>query len=198
MDNTQVLFYDSETTGLPVWNEPSEGENQPHIVELAAKLVDLESRNVIAELNTIIKPDGWVIPAEMTEIHGISTEKALAEGIAESEALSQFMTLWRQSNFRAAHNQSFDERIIRIAIKRYLSEEVAEQWKAGEKQCTGLITKPLMQMPPKGKYGWKMPKLSEAYEHYVGKPMENAHRAMSDVDACIAVYFAVLDQQKAA
>lgn len=198
MENIQILFFDTETTSLPVWNEPSEGPNQPHIVELAAKLVDLESREVIATLDTIIKPDGWVIPADMTEIHGITTEKALAEGIPESEALNRLMTLWRQSNFRVAHNQSFDERIVRIAIKRFLSEEVAEQWKAGEKQCTGLITKPLMQMPPKGKYGWKMPKLSEAYEHYVGKPMENAHRAMSDVDACMAVYFAVLDQQKAA
>lgn len=198
MDNTQILFFDTETTGLPVWNEPSEGENQPHIVELAAKLVDLESREVIAELNTIIKPDGWVIPTEMTEIHGISTEKALAEGIAESEALSQFITMWRQSNFRVAHNESFDARIMRIAIKRYLSEEVAEQWKAGEKQCTGLITKPIMQMLPKNKFGYKMPKLSEAYEHFTGKLLENAHRAMADVDACIAVYFAVLDQQKAA
>ena len=198
MENTQILFFDTETTGLPVWNEPSEGPNQPHIVELAAKLVDLESREVIATLDTIIKPEGWVIPTDMTEIHGITTEKALAEGIAESEALNRFMTMWRQSNYRVAHNQSFDERIVRIAIKRFLSEEVAEQWKAGEKQCTGLITKPLMQMLPKNKFGYKMPKLIEAYQHYMGKPMENAHRAMSDVDGCMAVYFAVLDQQKAA
>jgi len=198
MDNTQALFFDTETTGLPVWNEPSEGPNQPHIVELAAKLVDLDSREIIAELNTIIKPDGWVIPDEVSAIHGITTDKALADGMPEHDALNQFMTLWRQSNFRVAHNQSFDERIIRIAIKRFLTEEVADQWKAGEKQCTGLITKPLMQMLPKNKYGYKMPKLSEAYEHYMGKPMENAHRAMSDVDACMAVYFAVLEQQKAA
>lgn len=198
MDNTQALFFDTETTGLPVWNEPSEGPNQPHIVELAAKLVDIDSREIIAELNTIIKPDGWVIPDEVSAIHGITTDKALADGMPEHDALNQFMTLWRQSNFRVAHNQSFDERIIRIAIKRFLTEEVADQWKAGEKQCTGLITKPLMQMLPKNKYGYKMPKLSEAYEHYMGKPMENAHRAMSDVDACMAVYFAVLEQQKAA
>lgn len=198
MENIQILFLDSETNGLPVWNEPSEGPNQPHIVELAAKLVDLESREVIATLDTIIKPDGWVIPADMTEIHGITTEKALAEGIPESEALNKFMTLWRQSSFRVAHNESFDARIMRIAIKRFLSEEVAEQWKAGEKQCTGLITKPIMQMLPKNRFGYKMPKLIEAYQHFMGKPMENAHRAMSDVDGCMAVYFAVLDQQKAA
>lgn len=193
-----AIFFDTETTGLPVWNEPSEGENQPHIVELAAKLVDLQSREVIGVLDTIIRPDGWVIPQDVTDIHGITTEHALVVGRPEAEVIAELMTMCRQANFRVAHNQSFDERILRIGIKRLLSEEVAEEWKAGEKQCTGLITKPIMQMLPKNKFGYKMPKLSEAYEHFTGKPMQNAHRAMADVDACIEVYFAVLDQQAAA
>lgn len=193
-----AIFFDTETTGLPIWNEPSEGENQPHIVELAAKLVDLQSREVIGVLDTIIRPDGWVIPQEVTDIHGITTEHAFAVGRPEAEVIAELMTLCRQANFRVAHNQTFDERICRIAIKRFLSEEVAEEWKAGEKQCTGLITKPIMQMLPKNKFGYKMPKLSEAYEHFTGKPMQNAHRAMADVDACMEVYFAVLDQQAAA
>lgn len=193
-----AVFFDTETTGLPIWNEPSEGENQPHIVELAAKLVDLQSREIIGVLDTIIRPDGWIIPQEVTDIHGITTAHALAVGRAESEVIAEFLSLCRQANFRVAHNQSFDERILRIGIKRFLSEEVAEEWKAGEKQCTGLITKPIMQMLPKNKFGYKMPKLSEAYEHFTGKPMQNAHRAMADVDACIEVYFAVLDQQAVA
>lgn len=193
-----AIFFDTETTGLPNWKEPSEGENQPHIVELAAKLVDLQSREIIGVLDTIIRPDGWVIPADMTEIHGITTEKALAEGRPESEVIGEFLSLWRQSNFRVAHNQSFDERILRIGIKRFFIEEIAEEWKAGEKQCIGLITKPIMQMLPKNKFGYKMPKLEEAYLHFIGKPMQNAHRAMADVDACMEVYFAVLDQQAAA
>lgn len=193
-----AFFFDTETTGLPVWNEPSESEGQPHIVEVAAKLIDVTTREVLATLNTIVKPDGWVIPDEVAAIHGITTEKALAEGRPEAEVLTEILSMWRQANFRVAHNQSFDERIVRIAIKRFKSEEVAEEWKAGEKQCTGLITKPLMQLLPKNKFGYKMPKLEEAYEFYTGKKLEGAHRAMADVDACIDVYFAVLEQQAAA
>ncbi|HCU64580.1 MAG TPA: 3'-5' exonuclease [Rheinheimera sp.] len=195
---TLALFFDTETTGLPVWNEPSENPNQPHIVELAAKLVNLDTREVVYTIDTLVKPDGWVIPQEVIDLHGITNEMALEQGRPESEVLTEFMGIWATANRRVAHNQSFDERIMRIAIKRYLDEDTAESWKAGEKQCTGLITKPLLQLLPKNKFGFKMPKLSEAYEHFMGKPLENAHRAMADVDACIAVYFAVIDQQAAA
>ena len=44
-----ALFYDTETTGLPDFKAPSEAQHQPHIVQLAALLVDLfQSTPVIA------------------------------------------------------------------------------------------------------------------------------------------------------
>lgn len=188
-----MIFYDTETTGLPIWNEPSEGENQPHIVQLAALLVDAESREIISSIDTLIKPDAWDIPAEMIAIHGITTERALAEGMPEKEALALLMAMWTPDIVRVGHNQSLDERIIRIALKRYSDEETAELWKNGSKQCTGLLAKPICQMLPKNRYGYKMPKLAEAYEHFTGKSMEDAHNAMADTKACMEVYFAIQD-----
>lgn len=41
-----ALFYDTETTGLPL----SEHPDQPHIVQLAAILVDLDTRREIASM----------------------------------------------------------------------------------------------------------------------------------------------------
>ena len=35
-----AIFYDTETTGIPLFSEPSEHPGQPHIVQLAACLVD--------------------------------------------------------------------------------------------------------------------------------------------------------------
>lgn len=61
-----IIFYDTETTGLPLWREPSEHPDQPHIVE-------------IASMNALIRPDGWTISPEAAAIHGISQERALAE-----------------------------------------------------------------------------------------------------------------------
>lgn len=190
-----AIFFDTETTGLPQFNEPSEGENQPHIVQLASHLVDIESQRIIQSLDVIVKPDGWVIPEEVSNIHGITTEYALQVGIPEKQALELFLSLW-SGRKRIAHNTTFDNRIIRIATKRFCSEDVIDAWALGEYECTGLITKPIMQLPPKGRYGYKMPKLSEAYLHFFGKELENAHTAIADVNACMEVYFAAKDQER--
>lgn len=187
-----AIFFDTETTGLPQFNEPSEGENQPHIVQLAANLVDLDSRKVIQSMDVIVKPEGWEIPAEVAEIHGITTEYALQVGIPEKQAVEMFLALWA-GRLRVAHNTTFDNRIIRIATKRYCSEEVIDAWQAGEYQCTGALTKPIMQMLPKNKFGYKMPKLKEAYLHFIGQELQDAHSAMADTNACMSVFFAAKD-----
>nr|WP_299241463.1 hypothetical protein [uncultured Halomonas sp.] len=41
---TPILFFDTETTGLPDWKVPSDSEHQPHLVQLAAVLADDDAR----------------------------------------------------------------------------------------------------------------------------------------------------------
>lgn len=182
-----IICFDTETTGLPDWKSPSEAEHQPHLVQLAAHLVDTESWKVIQSMDVIIRPDGWEIPEEVSAIHGITTECAKQVGIPEKLALDMFLELWG-GRLQVAHNTTFDRRIIRIATKRYSSEEVINCWQECGYECTGLLSKPIMQMPPYGRYGYKMPKLSEAYKHFTGEELQNAHRAIADVNACLAVY----------
>ncbi len=182
------LFYDTETTGIPDWHAPSDGDQQPHIVQLAALLVDVDTQQTIQSLNLIVKPDGWEIPQEITDIHGITTEYAQAVGIPERQALETFLALWNGRE-RIAHNQSFDARIIRIATKRYSSEDVIDAWKEGPADCTGRLTRPILELP-------KMPKLSEACEHF-GIELTDAHTAVADATACRDLYFA-LSARKAA
>ena len=55
-----VIFYDTETTGLPNWSAPSDDESQPHLVQLGAIVRDTDTEKVIHKLDVIIKPDGWV------------------------------------------------------------------------------------------------------------------------------------------
>lgn len=187
---TPVLFFDTETTGIPDWKSPSDAEHQPHLVQLAGILADPETREEIKTIDVIIKPDGWSIPDEVAEIHGITTERALDEGIPEADALEQFLELYRESHLRIAHNTTFDNRIIRIALKRFCPDLISDQeWKDRERYyCTHLNAKKVMG----GNSGHT---LAEVYEHFVGKPLEDAHTAMADARACMAIYWALLDHQ---
>lgn len=197
-----VLFFDTETTGLPDFKAPSEAPQQPHIVQLAACLVDLDTRQTIASMDVIIRPDGWTIPDEVSAIHGITTEHAIEFGVPESMAVSMFMDLWR-GRLRVAHNEQFDARILRIALLRFEDPETADKWKAGQADCTARLATPICKIPPTPKMvaagfnKFKTANLGEAYRHFTGKELENAHSAMADVMGCMEVFFKILDQQKA-
>jgi DNA polymerase-3 subunit epsilon len=187
----KIKFFDTETTGLPDWKEPSEAPQQPHLVQLAAILVDTVTMQEMSLIdNVIIKPDGWVIEPDM--IHGISHEQAMDVGIPEVEALDMYLDLYRQCELRVAHNTTFDNRIMRIAMKRYRPDLVADdEWKAKDRyHCTMLEYSKV--------YGGKWPKLEEAYERLMGKKLEGAHTAMADTRACMDVYFALQAMKVAA
>lgn len=193
-----ALFYDTETTGLPLFSEPSEHPGQPHMVQLAAALVDLDTRKTISSIDLVICPDNWSIPAEVAAIHGITTELAEHVGVPEEAALGLFLDLWMCSSVRIAHNESFDARIIRIAQHRH-DEGAMDEWKAGPAECTAKLATPIVRCPPTekmraaGRNHFKTPNLTEAHTHLLGKPFDGAHSAMADVQACIAVYFAMRD-----
>lgn len=186
------LFFDSETTGIPDWKSPSDGENQPHLVQLAAKLVDINTRETVDAMNHIIRPDGWIIPQETIDIHGITMDRADAEGITEKQALFLFLEMWRRSDKRIAHGVTFDNRIIRIGTKRYCDDNMIDKWKNGQYECTGRLAKEIM-FP--GQKGFKIPSLVNAYKYFTGLPLVQTHDAADDVDACIELYFAIMDHK---
>ena len=190
-----LFFFDTETTGVPVWKEPSEGDNQPHLVQIAAELVDNESREVIESMDVIIRPDGWTIPEETIELHGITEKIASEQGIPEKEAVQMFLNMHNKAILRVAHNKTFDERLIRIALKRYYDDIDSEEpqpsdiWKAGEGFCTMWKTKKALGLK-------KIPTLAEALEGLTGRKLEGAHNAENDTKACRDIYFALMDLER--
>ena len=85
------LIFDTETTGLPLRdNAPLEElDNWPRLVQLAWQVHDVTGKFVEAR-NFIIKPDNFTIPYNAEKVHGISTEKAIAEGVDINEVLDVF------------------------------------------------------------------------------------------------------------
>ncbi len=190
-----IMFYDFETNGLPLFSEPSDDPRQPHIVQACAVLVDDTSRKRVAEFHAIARPDGWEIPEEVSKVHGISTEYAATVGINEMHIAGMVAALWRSCDLRVAHNESFDSRIMRIALKRFGEENLADEWKEGNSECTAILSTPLCKLPPTdrmlaaGRRGFKKPRLEEAYQHFVSQELPNAHTANGDVDGCEQIYW---------
>ena len=204
-----AIFYDTETTGLPDFKAPSDSEQQPHIVQLAAAMVDLDARKMVQSFDLIIRPDDWHIPREVSDIHGITYELAMDVGVSEEEALNTFLAMIETPESkqlapvfhkRIAHNCSFDDRIMRIAFKRYIDDEdFPDLFKKSESFCTMKAATNIVQCPPTarmkaaGRFHYKNPNLGECVEHFFGRTLEGAHNAMVDVQACIDVYFAIQD-----
>lgn len=205
------FFYDTETTGLPDFKEPSEAPHQPHIVEIAALLYN-DAGEQIDRFQALVRQDGWTIPDEVAQIHGITTERAMDEGIPEHEAVARFLALYARADMRVAHNESFDQRIVRIAIKRFghgahgwdrltqaERDVIADHFKARPAYCTCTAAKPIMKLPPTEKMlanprfrnSYKQPNLQEAHTHFLGQAFDGAHGALADAEACARVYFAL-------
>ena len=178
----KILAYDVESSGFPAWKNPSGGASQPHIVQLAAILADPDTGKEIASIDLIVRPEGWEIPQDTIDVHGITTEHALDVGIPEKTAVALLLELALLSGVtRVAHNRTFDQRMIRIATKRYFDEKISEAWADKDSHhCS-------MQMARKF-FKTKTPNLPDMYRLCFAMDLDDAHSAMADARACLQVY----------
>ncbi len=180
-----ILFFDTETTGKADFRAEPDAPHQPHLVQLGALLTD-DGGNEVASINLIAKPEGFTIPVEASSIHGITTERAAADGIDRKHILRIFREFWEMAMVVAAFNSDFDLLIMDGAIFRLCGRKA---WgKAQEIVCVMKAMTPVCKLP--GQYGdYKWPKLQEAYRHAFGTDFNGAHDAMADVRACAKLYF---------
>ena len=173
------LFFDTETTGLPRnWKAPiTDFNNWPRLVQLAYLLFDGEGKKINAG-NYIIKPEGFSIPVESSNIHRITNEKATSEGSPLISVLDDFKKLILQSEYLVAHNISFDEKIIGAEFLRIKMEN----FMVGKKKiCTMQQSTAFCKLD--GTYGFKWPKLSELYSKLFNASFEESHNAEVDINA---------------
>lgn len=185
------LFFDTETTGLPKnYNAPIEDlDNWPRLVQLAWQLYNKDGE-LVSEKECIIKPEGFIIPEQSSNVHGITTERAISEGVDLTSSLAKFSQAIEDSLVLVAHNINFDEKIIG---SEFLRKGIDNNLKAIPKICTMQTTTDLCKIP--GSYGrYKWPKLSELHIELFGKDFEDAHDALVDVKACARCFFQLKDR----
>jgi DNA polymerase III epsilon subunit-like protein len=182
-----VLAFDTETTGLPLFHEPSDDPRQPHVVSLAMELCDQQG-NVVDTYDEVINI-GVPIPPETIAIHGITDEMA-AKGVDPKEALEAYIGWIERASVVTGYNVNFDLRMMRIQAARHLGQKY---------DCpiphfdTCFAAKDRCRIPAKRGGGFKKPNLTEAMRHCFDEPHEGAHNALADTQAARRLYFLLRD-----
>jgi DNA polymerase-3 subunit epsilon len=180
------LFVDTETTGKADLDGDCAAPHQPRIVQITAALVG-EANETIGLLSSNIMPEGWTVPADVAEIHGVTTEIAHATGIPIRSALSVFNWFAKSASVIVAYNKDFDLFLLSGEFKRIKQPSAISE---REEFCLMQAMTPICNLPPKPGYSTpKWPKLSEAYFHAFGNLPAESHSSLADVETTRAVYW---------
>ena len=185
------LIFDTETTGLPRnYNAPlTDSDNWPRMIQVAWQLHDTYG-NLLHSKSIIVKPDGYTIPFNSVQIHGITNERAIEEGQDLKAILQEFVTIVSQSNYLCGHNIEFDNNIVGAELLRCGLDNI-------------LASKPFIDTKndqttsycaiPGGRGGkFKWPTLTELYTKLFNDTFAEAHNAAFDVLATGKVFFEII------
>jgi DNA polymerase III epsilon subunit-like protein len=196
-----VLAYDTETTGLFRGGDYTSPDN-PFLAAIAMILYDSDLHRVVSSFNTFIQPEGWVMPEEASAVNGLTTEYLSQMGISAKLAIPTVMALAGKAELFVAHNIKYDSKVIAAAMWRYLIDEegneeeahgLIEYWNSLPTYCTMQNAKPIVgAMDSRGRLC--SPKLTAAYEHFFGRPLDRAHSANADAVAALEIYLAILKE----
>jgi len=180
------LFVDTETTGLPRrrYAPYTDTTNWPRIVQIAWLSCDVFGK-VLSSESYIVKPEGFVIPFDSQNIHGISNEKAISEGKDLEYVLKKFSLAIDRSKYLVAHNLEFDFNVIGAEFVR---KGILNRMNYLNKFCTMQGTTEYCQIPG-GEYEFKWPSLFELYYTLFNESFEEKHDALFDVKICRECFF---------
>jgi DNA polymerase III epsilon subunit-like protein len=186
-----ILFFDTETAGLPKsWKAPhTDTDNWPRMVQLAWQVYTPQGQHLTSG-NYIVRPNGFTIPAEASRIHRITTERAMSEGIALEEVMSQFAQALSTCSHVVAHNINFDKNIVGAEfIRAGINHPLFER----RHICTMEKTTDYCAIP--GSWGRpKWPTLSELYHKLFSEYFDEAHDGFIDVSATAKCFWELQKQ----
>lgn len=174
------LFFDTETTGIPKdYHAPSSDlENWSCRLVQLSWLMEDDSKTIISQGDFIIRPEGFEIPKESSDVHGITTEVALEKGLDLKKAVYYFLGACKLADLIVGHNVSYDMHVVGAELIRTWGKDYIEAIPTAD---TMLSSIDFCAIP--GKYGYKWPKLMELHNKLFGCDFDNAHNSFADITA---------------
>ncbi|MBN9214665.1 MAG: hypothetical protein J0J04_07615 [Microbacterium sp.] len=166
-----MIIFDLETT--------SADAGEARIVTAFAGVLG-DDGTVSDHVDLLARPDGFTIPAEATRIHGITTEKALADGIPLATALALIIELIQAHPDEpiAGQNIAYDFTVLHHELGRALGATIAS---------TGMLDRHVLDSIIFDRFLYKYRKGSRQLENLAriyGVPLgDEAHGARADATA---------------
>ena len=186
-------FIDTETTGLPKLrnsNALESKDNWPDIVSMAWAVYE-SNGTLVKSSYSLVKPDGWTIPSDSIRIHGITEEKAYAEGRPLNDVILELEADLEMSDAVIAHNMEFDKNVVFNACKWRLNKNPWFFWPDVE-ICTMVKGEPEAKIPskfPTKNRPYKPPTLTELYEATFDRKPTGQHNSQKDVEILCEIYW---------
>jgi len=187
----KYLFFDTETTGLPLERVPAKKTMGiwPNPVSIAWILAN-ECGVILHSEYHIIKPKNWMIPSESTEIHNISHEFATNYGADLEDVFDRFMWYANEADVLVAHNLHYDMNVVNNVLKWHLNRSLMLEDYKKRMFCTMINSRKLVGLPGKTPGKFKAPKLSEMYIQLFGTmPLLTLHNAMTDTQILYECFY---------
>lgn len=189
----RVLFFDTETTGLPSKILPWDHPDQPHLMELGFVLKNAPDKELLRG-NFLVKVPPEIHPHPRAfAAHGIITSETIQWGLTPMETIRIFRAALQVADKVVAYNIAFDVSIINTltsrwdelnCFPRHDSTFLFDMLPRCRAECQ---IPPTPAMYGAGFRGYKSPTLSEAVKHILGLD-HRGHRALQDVEAIILLW----------
>lgn len=176
----KILFYDTETTGIP----PTRGrkfenrENYPWLLQISAILYTEDGKK-LRHIDYYVKRQGMRI--DNSNIHGITPEKLEREGEDIDFVIQEFKEICEETDLIVCHNYAFDSTIVLTELKR---NKIPDFLSKIPSFCT--MTE----------CSWLSRGISLQNLHFelFGKRFENHHDSLYDTEATANCFFKMIEK----
>lgn len=110
-----MIFFDTETTGLPATNEPNP-DKQPRIVEIAAIKTD-DNLVELDRFSVLVNP-GCLLPPEAANWYDITDEMLKAAASFAGVLKTHVLPFWKGEETIVGYNVNFDLEMMFWELKR--------------------------------------------------------------------------------
>lgn len=189
----RILVFDTETTGLYNKKE-TDLSKQPHIIQFAGIVYNIETDKIDKEINIFFKPP-ISVPLEASNVHHIYNID-LIDKKPFSFYAEELSVLIQEVDCVVWHNIEFDETMMRIEYNRLKAEGRPVDYAPRYSICTMNSSINFCRLPKKNSEStwFKRPKLQELMKATTGKYFYWAHDALVDVKATLSAFLVLLQK----